>query len=108
VKNFKRIYNINSIIVNNVNISQVVISSHYELKHADSIDDLLILHMVSKLDGVEEIPEAEEGIYVYFVSLIKIKNKQYRLIWLLEHNKSYIGIINAYRDQRKGKLYGIS
>lgn len=83
-------------------INRVIIDPHFEIKHGDSINDELILELVKKLNGRIEIPEVkdQEG-FSYFATLIEHDEKQYRLIWLLEDNAIYIGVINVYRDDRK-------
>jgi len=36
--------------------------------------------------------------FEYFVTDgLKLRNKKYKLVWLLEKNKLHIGIVNAYR-----------
>ena len=97
----RRIYSIPPIQVNDHKIVQVVIDSHYEQRHGQSMDDELILALVAKLDGRRELPEAQKGPYSYFATLIEHGSKQYRLIWLLENDAIYIGVVNAYRDRRR-------
>ena len=53
------------------------------------------------LDGRIEVPEAEDDGFSYFATLLNFDNKQYRLVWLLENEAIYIGVLNAYRDDRK-------
>ena len=81
----------------------MVIDSHYEIKHQASVSDSLILNLVAQLDGRFELPEARRGRYAYFATLVGLGSKQYRLIWLLEDQAIYVGVVNAYRDHRKGK-----
>ncbi len=97
----RRIYSIPPIQVNDHKIVQVVIDSHYEQRHGQSMDDALILALVAKLDGRRELPEEQKGPYSYFATLIEHGPKQYRLIWLLEDDAIYIGVVNAYRDRRR-------
>lgn len=87
--------------MNDIKIVQVVIDSHYEEKHSASMSDQLILDLVNDLDGRFEVPETKDGRYSYFATLIELRKKQYRLIWLLEDHAIYIGIVNAYRDRRR-------
>ena len=79
----------------------MIIDSHYEAKHGDSIDDQLILRLVKKLDGRLELPVEQDSEFNYFATLLELDGKQYRLIWLLEEEAIYVGVINAYRDDRK-------
>lgn len=93
-------YEIKPITINNTLISKVVIDDHYKEKHGESITDELILSLVKMLNNRFELPETTEDDYSYFVTLINLESKQYRLIWLLEDNEIYIGIINAFRDSK--------
>jgi hypothetical protein len=101
VKEKQRTYKIDPITVNEIKVVQVVVDAHYEEKHQDSISDDLILKLVKELDGRHELPETKTGQYSYFATLIELDEKQYRLIWLLEDHAIYIGVVNAYRDQRR-------
>lgn len=79
----------------------MVIGPHYEQRYGQSMDDTLILALVAELDGRRELPEARKGACSYFATLIEHRSKQYRMIWLLENDAIYIGVINAYRDRRR-------
>ena len=94
-------FDIEPIQVNRVTVSKIIIDSHYKKKHANYMTDQLILNLVRSLDGRIEVPEKkDEDGYSYFATLLSYENKQYRLIWLLEDNAIYIGVLNAYRDDR--------
>ncbi len=87
-----------SITVNNRAVTRVVIDPHYEVKHADSVDDEIILSLVNMLDGKVFTPEAERDGFQYFkTDPLDLNGVSYRLIWLLEKNEIYIGVINAFR-----------
>jgi hypothetical protein len=101
VKSEQRIYKIDPITVNGVNIVQVIIDPHYEEKHHSYMSDELILKLIKQLDGREELPETKTDRYAYFATLIEFEEKKYRLIWLLEDHAIYIGVVNAYRDRRR-------
>ena len=93
----RREYKIN-ITVNEIAIHKVIIDSHYEEKHAESINDEIILELVKKLDGKMYEPDDEKDPYSYFVTdELELNKKLYKLIWLLENDEIYIGVINAYR-----------
>src|SRR5690606_2985016 len=98
----RREYTINPIKVNRILISRVIIDSHFEIKHDDHMNDELILELVKGLNGRIEVPQAkDEDGFSYFATLLEYNEKQYRLVWLLEDNSIYVGVLNAYRDDRK-------
>ena len=94
-------YAIEPITVNGIKISRVVIDDHYKEKHRDHMTDALILKLVMQLDGRKEVPEDVVGKFSYFATLVELNEKQYRLVWLLEQDAIYIGVVNAYRDRRR-------
>ena len=65
------------------------------------MSDDLILKLVAQLDGRKELPEAKNGPYSFFATLLEHNSKQYRLIWILEEDAITIGVVNAYRYRRK-------
>lgn len=93
----RREYNI-SIVVNDKRISKVIIDPHFETKHAASITDEVILDLVKTLDGEKFFPDQVKPPYAYFTTdKMKLNGKLYKLVWLLEDDQIYIGIVNAYR-----------
>ncbi len=87
-----------SITVNNRAVTRVVIDPHYEVKHTDSVDDEIILSLVNMLDGKIFTPETERDGFQYFkTDPLDLNGVSCRLIWLLERNEIYIGVINAFR-----------
>lgn len=92
-------FTIKPIQVNGKTISKVIVDPHVR-KHPDITDDM-ILDLVRQLDGSEIRPDEVKPPYEYFVSLLFLANKQYRLVWLLEQDEIYIGVITMYRDERK-------
>jgi hypothetical protein len=87
-----------SIIINGLFISRIVIDPHYEKKHAESINDDIILGLVQMLNGSSFEPVEYKHPFVYFMDNILLNKKKFKLIWLMEIDKNYIGIINAYRS----------
>jgi len=84
--------------INGRTITEVVIDSHYELKHADSMDDDIILDLVKLLDGKFYEPEIVKGPFQYFAAdRLELQGTTYRLVWLLENEKLYVGVVNAFR-----------
>jgi hypothetical protein len=94
-------YKIEPIVVNDLLINEVVIDGHYREKHGSYIDDNKILEIVRRLDGRKQLPDTEVGGFSYFASLLEYQGKRYRLVWLLEKQTIYLGVINAYRDDRE-------
>lgn len=93
----RREYDI-SIVVNRRRISKVIIDPHFEEKHAASITDEIIIRLVKTLDGAIIDPEDENPPFAYFArDKIELDGKFYKLVWLLEDDQIYIGVVNAYR-----------
>lgn len=82
---------------NEIEIKKVIIDSHFELRHAESINDEIILDLVKQLDGLVRTPEHSAFPFSYFSEQLELNGKQYRLVWLLEGEELYIGVVNAYR-----------
>jgi len=56
------------------------------------------LGLVLQLDGQLFEPEAIDTPYNYFVTDdMMLKGKRYKMVWLLEDDELYIGVVNAYR-----------
>ncbi len=86
-----------SMVVNGRNINEVVIDPHYESRHSD-IDDVLILELVRYLDGREFVAEDREGEWEYFMlDRIEHGGKFYRLVWCMGDHSLFIGVINCFR-----------
>lgn len=93
----RREYDID-IVVNRRRITKVIIDPHYEKKHGASITDEIILKLVKTLDGEIIEPDTEDPPYSYFSQdRIELGGKFYKLVWLLEDNELYVGVVNAYR-----------
>jgi hypothetical protein len=85
------------LLVNGRSIEEVVIDPHYEIKHPD-IDDKLILEMVRCLDGKEFQPETRQGEWEFYVlDRIGYQGRQYRLVWCLRDASPFLGVINCFR-----------
>jgi hypothetical protein len=87
-----------SMVVNGIRITKIIIDPHYEKKHADTVNDEVILELVKNLNGLEIEPAKVGERFSYFEGdRIEYRGKRYKLIWLLEEGHIYIGIVNAYR-----------
>jgi hypothetical protein len=85
------------IVVNEIRITKIIIDPHYELKHSASITDQLILELVNRLNGRMFDIKSSDSPYFYFAEEIILRGKNYKLVWLLEDQQMYIGVVNAYR-----------
>lgn len=90
------------ITVNGRKISKVIVDPHYEAKHAASVDDRLILRLVRQLDGRFFEEDDVDRPYSYFVTDdmvddMVLDGKRYKLVWLLEDEQLYVGVVNAHR-----------
>ena len=94
----RRTYDVN-IVVNGQSINEVVIDPHYENKHPD-ISDAIILALVKKLDGKEYIAEMKkDGFEFYMLDGLPLDRKKYRLVWCMQDGAMFIGVINAFRSK---------
>jgi len=92
----RRSYSLN-LIVNGRFITEVIIDPHYEEKHSE-ITDQLILELVKKLDGRDFRPVECQGDWEFFmVDHLRHEGKLYRLVWCLQEHSLFIGVINAFR-----------
>ena len=93
----RREYNIR-IKFNSKQIVKVIVDPHFELKHAESITDEIILALVKMLNGLSMISETVTPPYSYFMEdMMELNGKFYKLIWVIEDDQMYIGVVNAYR-----------
>jgi len=92
----RRTYDVN-IVINGQPINEVIIDPHYETKHPD-ISDSIILALVKKLHGREFLAEMKkDGFDFYMLDRIPLNGKKYRLVWCMQDKSMFIGVINAYR-----------
>jgi hypothetical protein len=92
----RRSYEID-IVVNGRKVREVVIDSHYEEKHPD-VSDALILEIVNTLNGREFQSEDRDGEWeFYMLDRIPHKRKLYRLVWCMKDHCLFIGVINCFR-----------
>ncbi len=86
--------------------TKIVIDQHYKINHSEMSEEL-IFELAKLLDGERDDPIAENFEFKYFsVEPLFYLEKPYRLVFLLSNFEDYLGVINAFRVQRKknGKL----
>ena len=87
------------IVFNGARFSEVWIDPHYEIKHKKSINDELILSLVKRIDLIPLSKERQNDSFEYFEMNVEMNDKMYRLIIVVPQDKSYLGVINAYRKK---------
>ncbi|MFI5304886.1 MAG: hypothetical protein ACHQYP_08845 [Nitrospiria bacterium] len=86
-----------NMVVNGRKINEVLIDPHYETRHSD-IDDALILKLAGYLNGREFMAEERDGEWEYFVlDRIEHAEKFYRLVWCMGDQSLFIAVINGFR-----------
>ena len=95
-----------SINVNGFTIDEVIIDPHVD-KHKDHINDDLIISLITLLDGKIYKSVAEEDGFSYFLSRVLYMKTVNRLVWLLENNQFYIGVITSFKE-KGAKDYDVS
>jgi hypothetical protein len=94
----RRKYNLD-IVLNKRHFHLLVIDSHYEKKHPD-INDKLILELVEQLNGINiEIADKSDG-FKYLAYGMCFNAKAYRLV-LTNCEEDFLGVINVFRVKEK-------
>lgn len=87
--------------INERNILRVIIDQHYREKRSD-LNDQKILEMVKTLDGQNFPIETIRGEYEYFrAEPVYLQEKPYRLVLVLCVSDDFLGVINAFRVDRR-------
>ena len=86
------------IVLNGRRFNRLIIDQHYREKHK-TIDDNLIIQLVGQLHGKRFEPESKsrDSFEYYTEDKMRLETKLYKLIWTLESQANYIGVINCYR-----------
>lgn len=92
------------ITINNRNLSRVVIDQHYQLKHPEMSDDLILELVKSINKEIFEIESETNGFQYFRVEPVMHNDKPYRLVLLLCIHDDLLGVVNAFRI-KKGKSY---
>ncbi len=87
------------LIVNGRTFKRVLIDSHYEIRHSDTINDALILELVKKLNGgtFEHDRVTPAGWEIYANDPWYLDGKPYRIVWCLHPEETCLGVINVFR-----------
>src|SRR5581483_6970551 len=87
------------IFVNGRWFNRVEIDPHYEEKHGETVNDVIILELVKSLSTKKYVAERiDKNDFHYFTTEpIFFEEKPYRLVWLTHPKESFIGVRNAFR-----------
>jgi hypothetical protein len=89
--------------VNEIKFWEIVISSHYEEKHPE-ITDKLILELVQQLDNKIFVGKAGKEGWKYFeFEPLFHQSKTYRLVWCWNSKHSFLGIRNCFQRKKYEK-----
>ncbi len=83
--------------LNDRQFSRLVIDPHYEEKHPDMSDEIII-QLVRAIHGTDIEPDAavDEDGFQYFATEVTVNKKTYRII-LTYCDEDFLGVINAFR-----------
>ena len=85
--------------VNGYEFSEIVISHHYQEKHSDITDELILEMLRLFVDKQTFQPDKLTTDY-FVLEKILHQGKRYKLIWQLENQNSFI-VVNCYRIRKK-------
>lgn len=87
--------------LNETTFTELWIDPHYELNHKASMNDALILELVN-IVNFEDLSPGRKSIngFWYYELNLALNNKLYRLILTTPPDKSYLGVVNAYRRSK--------
>jgi hypothetical protein len=93
--------------MNGKSFRRVIIDSHYEDRHAESVSDALIMDLIKELKGLffPMTKELATGYRVFVTEPVWAKAKPFRLVWTYHPDEDYLGVINCFRvkEKRHGK-----
>jgi hypothetical protein len=94
-----------TITINHKIIRRVIIDQHYRENQSESIDDGLILNLIKVLDGeILDVEIERDGFQYFKVEPIYPEYSRchpYRLILVICIHDDYVGVINAFRVNRR-------
>lgn len=95
-----RIYEI-QVVFNEERFNEVWIDPHYEEKHWDSMNDELILSLLTRLTEKPWTNQKQTKGFCFFEVDVDFNSKLYRLIIVVPPDGSYLGVRNAYRRRSR-------
>ena len=97
-KEKKKTYDL-SIEVNGYSFRKVDISQHYQEKHADITDELILELLKLFVDKKTFQPDKLTTDYFVLEKILHL-GKKYKLVWQIEDQKTFI-VVNCHRIKKK-------
>ncbi len=88
-----------SLEVNGYSFQKVEISWHYQKKHADITDELILELLKLFVDKRTFQPDKLTTDYFVLEKILHL-GKKYKLVWQIENDKTFI-VVNCYRIKKK-------
>lgn len=88
-----------SLKVNGYSFQKVEISRHYQVKHADITDELILELLKLFVDKRTFQPDKLTADYFVLEKILHL-DKKYKLVWQIENGKTFI-VVNCYRIKKK-------
>ena len=85
-------------------VSRVVIDQHYKENHDDISDELILDMLEFKVNGVPVDPDSEtdeDGFRYFKIEQLEFQDRYYRMILLTCKNEDFLGVVNAFRVEKK-------
>lgn len=94
----KKTYSL-SLETNGYSFRQVEISQHYQKKHSDITDELILELLKLFVDKKDFQPDKLTTDYFVLEKILHL-GKKYKLVWQIENQKTFI-VVNCYRIRKK-------
>jgi len=85
--------------VNGYSFQKVDISQHYQKKHPDITDELILELLKLFVDKRDFQPDKLTNDYFVLEKILHL-GKKYKLVWQIENDKTFI-VVNCYRIKKK-------
>ena len=85
--------------VNGYSFQKVDISQHYQKKHSDITDELILELLKLFVDKRDFQPDKLTTDYFVLEKILHL-GKKYKLVWQIENQKIFI-VVNCYRIRKK-------
>jgi len=93
-----------SIEFNGIVFSSIVIDQHYKEKHPDISDELILGMLELEIYGRKFDPEDDadvDGFQYFVIDPVEFQGNPYRLILTTCSTEDYLGVVNAFRVEKK-------